>query len=317
MRPFVRTSYTLLALAVASLAPRAALADEGGTREAAKHFQRGVMLYGEADYRAALVEFKRAYAIAPNVAVLYNVAEAEYQLYDYANALVTFERYLAETSASDGRRAEVEGNIEVLRSRVGHLSIATVPAGADVTLDDQALAKTSLDKPVLVSIGRRKLVASMAGRPPVTRYVDVAADDNMSVTLQLPPLADAPPAPVVSPPRLATHEAPPPPAPEGGSGWRTVGWLTTGALAAGAVTFGILGAKASSDLARARGAFPVSSSTLSHDASLVTTYATLADALAGAAVVIGGITLVSALSSSSPRARATMGLASTRLEVLW
>src|SRR5438046_1076480 len=64
--------------------------------DAAKHFQRGVTMYTEADYRAALVEFRRAYEIAPNATVLYNIAQTYYQLQDYAGALVTFERYLAE-----------------------------------------------------------------------------------------------------------------------------------------------------------------------------------------------------------------------------
>jgi len=58
-------------------------------REAGKHFQRGVTLYNETDYRAALVEFRRAYDLAPNAAVLYNIGETEYQLRDYASALIT------------------------------------------------------------------------------------------------------------------------------------------------------------------------------------------------------------------------------------
>ncbi|MCL2449171.1 MAG: tetratricopeptide repeat protein, partial [Polyangiaceae bacterium] len=41
-----------------------ALADDAN-REAAAHFTRGVTYYGEGDYPAALVEFDRAYAIAP------------------------------------------------------------------------------------------------------------------------------------------------------------------------------------------------------------------------------------------------------------
>ena len=54
--------------------------------DAAKHFERAVVLYGESDYQGALVEFKRAYAIAPNPTVLYNIGEAQFQLQDYAGA---------------------------------------------------------------------------------------------------------------------------------------------------------------------------------------------------------------------------------------
>jgi uncharacterized membrane protein len=67
----------VLALAVATLAGARGEAQDvaTATRDAGKHFQRGVSLYGEADYRAALIEFKRAYALAPNAAVLYHVGQ--------------------------------------------------------------------------------------------------------------------------------------------------------------------------------------------------------------------------------------------------
>src|ERR1043165_5818761 len=69
-------------------------ASDSSVKEAGKHFQRGVTLYNEADYRAALVEFKRAYEIAPNSAVLYNIGQTYYQLQNYAAALVALGRYL-------------------------------------------------------------------------------------------------------------------------------------------------------------------------------------------------------------------------------
>jgi len=185
----------LAAVSLVTFAATSASAQERGasTRDAAKHFQRGVTLYGEADYRGALVEFKRAYALTPNTAVLYNVGETEFQLQDYAGALTTFERYEAESGSSDPQRAEVENTIEVLRSRVGRVSVTTVPPGADVTVDDRAVGKTPLDKSVLVSVGHRKVTASFVGRTPVVRYVDVAANDNQTVTLEVPGPTAAPP----------------------------------------------------------------------------------------------------------------------------
>jgi hypothetical protein len=294
---------------VASLATSLARAEDSApaVRQASKHFQRAVSLYGEADYRAALVEFKRAYALAPNPAVLYNVGETQYQLQDYAGALTTFEHFLAETSPGDGHRTEVESDIEVLRARVGHVSIVTLPPGAEVTIDDQPAGKTPFDRSLLVSIGHRKVVASMTGRPPVTRYVDVAADDNVTVTLQMPEVPEAaPPQPIrIEPSRVP--EAPPPA--QGSSTLRVLGWTTTGALAAGAITFGVLAARESGDLQTARSAYPTSSQTLSRDASLTTTYSLVADSLGAAALVVGGVTLISSLlsSSSSPPKRGDGG----------
>ena len=94
-------------------------------KEASKHFQRGVALYGEADYRAALVEFRKAYEIAPNATVLYNIGQTYYQLQNYAAALTTLERYLNEAGAQAAHRSEVETTLEILQSRVVRVSITS------------------------------------------------------------------------------------------------------------------------------------------------------------------------------------------------
>jgi hypothetical protein len=301
----MRTRNALVAAAVAllgtSLGNRGARADDNGsTRDAAKHFQRGVALYGEADYRAALVEFKRAYAIAPNTAVLYNVGETQYQLQDYAGALTTFERYLAESVQGDGHRAEVENDVEILRARVGHVGVVTIPPGADLTIDDQAVGHTPLDKPLLVSIGHRKITASLQGRPAVTRYVDVATDDNLAVTLQLPDAGGGPAATTKydGDATSATHA----PTTDGGHTLQTIGWITTGALASGAIATGVVAAHESSVLQADRNTYPQSNATLEHDAHTTTTYSIIADSLAAGAVLVGGITLVSMLGGSSSSA---------------
>jgi hypothetical protein len=105
---------------------------------------------------------------------------------------------------------------------------------------------------------------------------------------------------------------------------RTVGWISTGVLAAGAATFGILALEDSGDLKSAQGTFPTSQDTLSHYASLTTRYSILADSLGAGALIIGGITLVSTLTSHSSSAalqgstggtRVMVGPGSARLEV--
>lgn len=208
--------------------------------------------------------------------------------------------------------------METLRSRVGHISIVTLPAGADVTVDDQAAGRTPLDRPLLVSIGHRKVTATVAGRPAVTKFVDVATDDNVSVTLQLPDAALPPP--VRGPtPALTLPPTQDPPS-HAGATWRIVGWTTTGVLAAGALTMGLLADKASSDSSAARNAYPATAATLNHDASVTSTYSLVADSLAVAAAVIGSITLVSTFTASGDHvpdraARVVIGPGSARLDV--
>jgi PEGA domain len=302
-----RTWWLILGLALFAAAPRTlrAAPPEGdpGVREAAKRFQRGVTLYAEADYRAALVEFRRAYLLAPSTSALYNIGETEYQLQDYANALSSFERYLAVAAPNESHRSEVEGNVEVLRTRVGYLSITTSPAGADLTVDDQPVGKTPLETPVRVSIGRRKITASLTGGVPVTRYVDVAADDHISLTLPL--LTSANDTGAVPPPPEAARSAGGAPASPSNSGptLRMAGWITTGALAAGAITFGVIAKKKSSDLEDDQRTFPTTESMLRHDSRVLTTYAVLADSFGAAALIVGGVTLYFTLTSSPERPR--------------
>jgi hypothetical protein len=162
----------------------------------------------------------------------------------------------------------------------------------------------------------------MLGRSPVTRYVEVAAEDVVSVALSLPALANAiapAPEPTAVSARLSGAESP---RAARGSSLRTVGWLTTGALAAGAATFGFLALREASDLKTQRQTFPTTSSTLDHTAKLTTTYAVLADALAAGALVVGGLTLYSTLSSPGhPQAagaiHVTLGLGSDQLEAVF
>jgi PEGA domain len=286
------------------------------------HFERGVSLYGERNYRGALVEFKRAYALAPNVAVLYNVGETEYQLEDYAEALSTFDRYLTDSGPSDGHRAEVETNVAVLRSRVGRLTVTTVPQGADVAIDDRPIGRTPLANAVRVSIGRRKVAASFAGRPSVVRYIDVAAEDDVSVTVQLSASEEPnPPAAPPVPPASAPPDVAPP---SSGAALRAFGWVTAAAFAGGAVAMGVLAVNEADALKTERGTFPTTTATLTHDANLATTYAVFADSLAAAAVIVGGVTLFSTLSSAAPSspsgtgdvsARITVSVASARFEM--
>jgi hypothetical protein len=278
-------------------------------REAAKHFERGVALYSEADYRGALVEFKRAYALAPNATVLYDVGQSQYQLQDYAAALVSFTKFIADSAPNDPRRAEVEGTLDVLRGRVGHVTIVTTPAGADVSIDDVPVGKTPLEERLLVSVGQRKITATLPGRPPSSRVVDVAADDNVPVSIDLQTAtvggAESAERHLAVFPR---SDAPAPP--QSGATWRVVGWASTGALAAGALTSGAFALVESNRLKSARDTFPVSAAELSRDSSLTLTYSIVADALAVAALAVGGVTLVSTLSAKSGEAKRSASAAS-------
>ena len=277
------------------MAPSAALAEpEGSVREADRHFQRGVALYVEADYRGALVEFERAYTLAPNGIVLFNVGETQYQLRDYAAALATFEHYLVEAPANDSHRTLAEANIKELRTRVGRLRIVTVPAGAEISIDDKVVGQTPFEKAIVVGIGQLSVRATMPGRAPVVRTVDVAAEDDVPLTIEMPEASSAPTARSDAPAQLTLTDKPVASAKDTAA-WRVAGWFTTGALAAGAITCGAFAVKNSQDLKTARQKFPADPATLNRLSNRVQTLSIVADALTAGEVVIGAVTLFSTL----------------------
>ena len=195
---FVGAALVLQALST----PLTAAADDGAAHakvhDAADHFERGVTLYEEHDFRAALIEFERAYSIAPHYAVLYNVGQCRYQLEDYAGSLAAFEKYLA-TGGTQGpadQRRRVEATVDDLRKRVARVLVTTDVDGAEISVDDVVVGTTPLASPLVVSEGRRKIGASKAGYATASRTVDVAGSDSTEAKLYLEPTT-----PPVAPPR--------------------------------------------------------------------------------------------------------------------
>ena len=276
--------------------------DNPSQKEANLHFQRAILLYGEADYRAALVEFKRAYEIAPHVTLLYNLGQTYHQLQNYADALTTFERFLAEGGSA--HRAEVENAVGVLKSRVGKLDIAAA-AGSEITIDDEPVGKAPLGKPVSVSIGRRRVAASRPGETPTSRFVDVAAGETQAISLDaVPPRASG------ASPKSQVADVPAAPRPEPAHSssrtpWIIGGWALTGAVAAGAVVTGIVALDRSHAVSTARDRTPATRTDLEDKARESRTLGVVTDVLIGSSIVLGGISLYLTLSKPPPSAAQT------------
>lgn len=196
MLPSLRASLLVTAVALAATTwstPASADTDEKEARkEASEHFRRGVKLYRDADYVAALVEFKRAYELAPNYRVLYNLGQTSRELKDYASALNAYQGYLDEggKKIARDRKREVEKAVEDLLDRVGKLTITTNVEGAEIQIDDEVIGVSPLAEPVVVNIGKRRVGASLEGHVPSRRVVEVAGRDALDVELNLVTLDD-------------------------------------------------------------------------------------------------------------------------------
>src|SRR5580704_627322 len=253
----------ILLVALGAIVATRADADppESPTKQAGEHFDRGVAMYGEADYRAALVEFKKAYEIAPNAAVLYNLGQTYYQLQNQADALSAFEQYIAQSRHSPSHLAEVTTAINTLKSRVGKVMVKTNLAGAEITVDDELAGKSPLTAAIDVSIGHRKITVLHAGSQPETRYVDVAAGELVKLEVDLGAASNPNGAPLPGAPTEPVDR----------TNLAIGGWVVTGALAVGAITVGAIAWNTSDQLSDLRNSFPASPSELNSKSSRVTT----------------------------------------------
>ena len=273
----------VLSLVVAlALTATPARASDNPAREAAKHFQRGVDLYNDGDFRGALVEFKKAYSMWPRANVLYDIGQTEYQLLDYASALKTMERYLAETGPNAQHRAEVESTVEVLRGRVGRVILTTDGGACDVLLDDQPVGTTPLDGPLLVSVGPRTIAVHCAGDRAALKRLEIVAGETTRVELKVP----AAPAAAVRAAMNASPKDEPPPVP--GRGWSTA-WIISGVLVAATVALGATTLVEQSRLTAMRNSYPANRADLDRQANLTTGLAITSDVLGAASIAAVGV----------------------------
>ncbi len=285
----------------AVLAPCSALADapsKVAVDEGRTHFNRGVALFKEADFRAALIEFKKAFEIAPNFRVQYNIGQTCLELQDYACALGAFQRYLkdGEKDVPPARRKDVEKEVNRLASLVAHVRVSVSREGAEVSVDDISVGKSPLPQALTVGAGRHKFTATLAPAAPVNKVVDIASGDDVEVKLELaeaapPRPAEAKVAPVVTPPPVA----PPRDVVVVDTPSRApffIGVASTAALTSGAVVFGILSLGAKSSLDRKAGELGVASGDVDSAQNKVKTFTLLTDVVAGAAIVVGVVTTI-------------------------
>jgi hypothetical protein len=271
----------LVVLAFAATLAGAPARADGETGEAKVHFARGVTLYRETDYRSALIEFRRAHELSGNWGLLYNIAQAEYQTLDYAGALRSFQRYLAEggDKIARARKDEVEQEIARLAVRVAKVTVVTKIAGATVTVDEAPVGATPLPEPLVVALGPHRITVAKEGRVTWRSTIAPAGGDAIELRPVLEPLATSP----LPPP-------PPPPVPPARSvPW--IGWGVTGAFAAGAITTGIFALDASARLDSTRGRFDATDADLDSAATRVKVFSILSDVCTAGALISGGVSL--------------------------
>jgi len=295
------------AIAAADPAASTSTASPAATAEARERFQRGVALYREGSFDAALAEFKRAYEIAPNYRILYNLAQVQVERHDSVAALALFGQYLQQggNEIDAERRAQVERDMQSLRGRVADLTIESNVAGAQLTIDGVEAGTLPLAGPLQVNSGVRQITVAKAGYQSASKSVTIAGAQPLKLTLTLQPSDNR--AATGTAAGAAGKDAPEPPPAKESHGLSTPFWvsaITTGVFTGAAVTFGVISLNKNQKLDDELNRYPTDPNAVDDARSSVKTTAALTDAFTGAAIVSAAVTVYFALKSPSSSSNA-------------
>jgi hypothetical protein len=184
MRPALSLA---LVVALAAL-PLSVSAQERDPRaQASLHFQRGIELFNEGRFDAALAELQHAYDVMPAYPVLYNLGRVHAELGHPVEAARALERYLEEggTAIPRARRAEVETALERQRDRIGRLAVEANVPGATISIDGVDVATLPLAAPLSLGAGAHTVGVHAPGYETVTRAVQIAGGAQERVAVEL------------------------------------------------------------------------------------------------------------------------------------
>jgi len=262
--------------------------------EAREQFRRGVRLSGQDNQQDALAAFERAYELAPNFRLLYNIGVSQLALEHYADAFRSLSRYLADGAGEvpADRRTAVTTQIEELGNRVGTVSVSANVDGADMTLDGNRVGQTPLEEPVVVDLGLHILTIEHADYVPHVERINIAGRDMHRIAVVLrsierpvePPVVERSDTLVVVPRDAAPEDS--------SDGLLIAGAIATGAFAVAGTVFGVLALGAQGDLHDALDQYPANPDAVDGVRGDLETYGLVFDLMMLGTLLAGATTLV-------------------------
>jgi PEGA domain len=171
--------------------PRQGLTEQQHIEHAADHYDRGLVLYEQGDYQAAVAEFVVAYCDKPHPKMFLNIGQAYERMLNFEKAVAYFERFIRESDDREPNRKRAAIRVEVLRGLPARIIVATVPPGAEVTLSGQtgitARARANGVDPIEVRKGVYTMRVEMSGHEPVVQRVVAEIGQPYSYYFRLEP----------------------------------------------------------------------------------------------------------------------------------
>lgn len=216
-----------LAVVAAGLPTARADEDSPEKQQARMLLSQGNQLFEKGDLRAALADFRAAYALYPSPKLLVNAAAAERELGDVAGAATDLRHFLDDATEDDSALVDkARGDLRALEKKVGRIGLKGWPQRSTLELDGRVTRD-----PTYVRPGAHAVKVRAPSGVALDKDVDVGAGE--SVEIPMPAGAELVADATTAPPR-------PRPAKEKKRGW-IVPVVVMGALVvAGGVTAGVL-----------------------------------------------------------------------------
>jgi hypothetical protein len=198
----------LLALAVASAAPRVHAQPADDVTRARELFVEGAKLAESGNWEAARERFAQSLKLKHAALTLYNLGIAQQETGHLVDAVESYRAFLAQPvePATQGFVGPVRAVLTKLEARVAHVAVEVRPAdlqGVVVRIDGREVPRGG--GPWMVDPGPHEIVASVPGHGEVkqTTSVTEGVRTTLSLTLTVPPASPAPAPSVAVPAGLA------------------------------------------------------------------------------------------------------------------
>lgn len=181
-----RLTVCLLMLAVTTSSGYSSADEAPAKLEARAYYKEGVAFVREGDFVGAVEAFRRAYAVSPNYAVLFNLGQAHAALGQSVEAVHSLERFLTDGGdhIAPARRREVAAIIARERAHIARIELDVSPEGAEVFIDGRRLGLAPIEAED-VPAGDHVIVARLAGYMPAIETFTLTGGSKREVALTL------------------------------------------------------------------------------------------------------------------------------------
>jgi hypothetical protein len=156
---------------------------------ASEAYTSAKMLMNNKDFTGALAKFRQAYELSKDPRLLYDMAICERSLRAYARMQSLLEQYEREAASSISPldKALVDDALTAIKSLVGAVSVSVSEAEATVAVDGEPVGTTPLGQPIVIDLGKHKVVVTKPGFETLEKTVDVAGGIPTELSLTLAP----------------------------------------------------------------------------------------------------------------------------------